>query len=242
MRAELLERGWLVLPHVVSLDEVATLRSTADRLVAAPEDPVVQLPGIHRLAREVAAWVLGPALGAVARELLAARRVRLLQDALIVKPAEREGEVPWHRDASYLGYLPAEAVVSVRLALGVEDLDRGGLEVLEGSHRWADPVASRHGSATVEDELAALPAARRTEVSPARREVVLQPGDLSVHLPRTWHRSAPNQSRDVRRTLVTHLFDADATVDVERIEPGHRHHFPRDATGRLVGRSFPALR
>ena len=41
---------------------------------------------------------------------------------------------------------------------------------------------------------------------------------------------------------MTHVFDATSAVDVERIEPGLRHHFPLDPEGRLTGPAFPFLR
>ncbi len=241
-RVHLLEHGWAVLREVVPEPEVDRLCAAFDACIGTTGlPPVVQRPGAFRLHADLRRWLLDGRLGRIASALLEAPKVRLLQDALIGKPAGMGGEVPWHRDASYTGYLAPDRVLSVRLALGVEDLDRGGLEVLDGSHRWPEPVDSLHGEPMLQDGLAGLAPAQRAQVDASRGALVLQPGDLSVHTPRTWHRSAPNRSGSARRTVVAHLFDAECVIDVERIAPASRVHFPLDEGGRLKGTGFPVV-
>ncbi|MCO4770988.1 MAG: phytanoyl-CoA dioxygenase family protein [Deltaproteobacteria bacterium] len=241
-RGQLLERGWTVLRGVVESAELAALRDAFDRCVGLSLPPVAQRPGAHTLDPSFRAWVLDGRMGQLGAALLHAETVRLLQDALIAKPAGRGGEVAWHQDASYLGYLPHDRLVSVRLALGPETLEDGGLEVLDRSHVWPEPPPSLRGAESVTDGLARLPPERRSQVERRRTEVLLAAGDLSVHLPRTWHRSAPNTGPGRRRTVVSHLFDAAARVDLSRIESGLRDHLPVDPKGHLTGPRFPVLR
>jgi len=231
-RNALRQRGWAVIPGVVDADELPALVDAFDACFGSePLPPVAQQPGAGRRHVALGRWLQDGRLGALGAQLLGCRRVRVLQDVLIAKPAGG-GEVPWHRDASYTGYLPAKSVVSLRLALGSESLPAGGLEVLDGSHLWPEPTPDLAGATEVVDGLATLRPAQRPLAEAARREVLLRPGDVSAHEPRTWHRSAPNAG-ERRRTVVVHVFDADARVDRSRIPRTHRQHLLLDADGRL---------
>ncbi len=242
-RDELLVRGVTVIRGVVSVSAARRLARSFDRCL--PTDAftgIAQQPGGARSDSVLSKWLTGGVLGSMGRRLLDCPEVRLLQDVLIAKGAlaagsPASGQIPWHRDAWYTGYLDPEGVLSVRLALDEELVESGGLVVLPGSHRW--PEVHREGGTA-----SSLPRHARSLLPPQLRAVAeepveLAPGDLSVHLGRTWHASGPNRSAAPRRTVVTHLFDARLKVRPERLPAGD--HFLLDAHGRLEESRFPRV-
>jgi len=103
--------------------------------------------------------------------------------------------VPWHQDGTYFGLEPYEHVTAW-VALTPSTPERGCVQVIPGSHTIGqrphfdqqDPAAMlSRGQTFAEplDESAAV-------------DLVLQPGDVSLHHTMLLHRSGPNQS-DGRR-------------------------------------------
>ena len=116
--------------------------------------------------------------------------------ALIVKEPHAPGKFTWHQDLTYWGLRPKEGVVSTWLALSPSTAKSGCVKMMTGTHTLeilphrdtfgADNMLSRGQEVAAEiDESQAV-------------DVVLEPGQMSIHHPHLFHRSAPNLSDDRR--------------------------------------------
>ena len=177
------------------------------------------------------------------RECLDCDTVQLLQDAVVVKPARIGGAIDWHQDHTYTGFLRPAKLLSIRIALGPEDAEHGGLRVLSGSHRWG--IARHDGFATTALQTGELDAAREVVgdavIEAAKRQVCLKPGDISLHHCRTFHGSSENTSDVDRLTLVAHVFDGRCQLDAARLPADHAARFSTLADGTLDPDRFPPI-
>lgn len=115
--------------------------------------------------------------------------------------------VSWHQDSTYWGLSPPE-IVTAWIALAPSTPDAGCLRVIPGSH-LRDQLPHRDSYAT--NNLLSRGQEVAVEVDErAAVDVVLQPGEASIHHVRLVHGSGPNVSRDRRigfvvRYLPTHV-------------------------------------
>src|SRR5437588_1848309 len=128
------EHGWTVWREAVPLERVHALLDEAARLVPAGRE-LHESIGLSRRSPLIAKQARDPGLAAQARELLGCKRVQLLQDSLLLKPARSESRVEWHQDHTYTGYLDRPAALSLRLALTECTIASGCLRVIDGSHK-----------------------------------------------------------------------------------------------------------
>ena len=116
--------------------------------------------------------------------------------ALIVKEPHTQGKFTWHQDLTYWGLAPKEGVVSTWLALSPSTSESGCVKIIPGTHTreilphrdtfGTDNMLSRGQEIAMEiDESLAV-------------DVVLEPGQMSMHHPHLFHRSSPNRSNDRR--------------------------------------------
>lgn len=116
--------------------------------------------------------------------------------SLFVKEARDPGFVAWHQDSYYWGLEPHD-VASAWIALEPSTSENGAMRVIPGSHREAPKahVASPAGSANMlftHEELGeAVDEARAAEI-------LLQPGEMSLHHVNLLHGSQPNRSAERR--------------------------------------------
>lgn len=244
--AALARRGYAVVRGLVHPDAVRELRAASDALLApVPFDTTgtLQIVQPSRIAPAFASLLRDERLFAPARAALGAARIQLLQEVLLCKGGSADARIPWHRDATWLGYLRPLRALSMRIALAPCGIGSGGLVVIAGSHLWAGAARPDAGGATrVVDALAAEPAERRAQARRQRVRVDLRPGDVSLHAAGTLHASGPNREPHLRPTLVLHLFDGACTLDPARLPPGTTAaNFPTDARGRLDAAAFPVL-
>jgi len=111
----------------------------------------------------------------------------------IKEPQDRKF-VSWHQDAAYFGLKP-QSILTVWLALNEVTRDNGCMRVIPGSHRDGvrehvetrnqDNLFSRGQALTDVDERQAI-------------DVVLKPGEFSIHHGHVFHSSEPNTSDDRR--------------------------------------------
>ena len=243
-RREFEAQGWLVVRGLYSAARIAELTAALDAVVPEQayaqgfEGQVVEVPSISlgsALLREAA---LDRLLGALAAELLGARRVRLLQDTAFIKPAAVGGPVQWHQDLSYFSFLERPAALTARVALTPCTAANGCLRVLSGSHAWGLQRDYTFRATAVEDALAEVSPALRAAASEALIE--LQPGDVSFHHCLTFHSSGPNPAGAPRKTLAMRLVDVEVPAVLARLEtPQARVRVPCDAAGRLSDEVFP---
>lgn len=246
--AEFERDGWMVARGVVAHDELATMRNVFETLI--PEhanlprgsDGVLgEVTGASRAHEPLARIARDSRFGALAAGALGATRVQLLQDSLLYKPAREGGEVQWHQDFTYLGFLAPPRVVTVRIALLPELEDTGCMRVVSGSHRWGQVGDVRALSETRVDSLVPSLSAEQQAAICDPTPLVLEPGDVSVHHCLTLHGSGRNVSGQPRRTIILRMFDAECRLDAARLPPGAEAYFPSAADGSLMTSSFPAV-
>jgi Phytanoyl-CoA dioxygenase (PhyH) len=112
----------------------------------------------------------------------------------IIKEARDARFVSWHQDLTYWGLEPPD-VVSVWLALSPSTPESGCMRFVPGSHTAQLP----HHDTFAEQNI--LSRGQEVTVSVDEREavdIVLAPGQMSLHHGRVVHGSAPNRSGDRR--------------------------------------------
>ncbi|MBK8995134.1 MAG: phytanoyl-CoA dioxygenase family protein [Myxococcales bacterium] len=236
------EHGYWVARRLLPRSRVLELEAVLDaaRRALPPAAPhtVWELPGLSRVRAELAEHARDPRIAAVALEVLDASELQLLQDTALVKAAEVGGEVAWHQDHTYTGYLSPPCLVSARLALTRCTTASGCLHVIDGSHHWGPLGELRpFTDAGVADALGE----RARDWADHVVAIELQPGDVSFHHCLTLHRSGANTSSSDRKTLITRLFDASAVLCPEHLPEGLAEHFPTRAGGRLDLAAFPLV-
>ena len=116
--------------------------------------------------------------------------------ALIVKEPHAPGKFTWHQDLTYWGLAPKEGVVSTWLALSPSTSESGCVKMIPGTHtREIIPHRDTFGA----DNMLSRGQEIATEIDESQAvDVVLEPGQMSIHHPHLFHRSAPNRSGDRR--------------------------------------------
>lgn len=108
-----------------------------------------------------------------------------------IKDPNTQGFVSWHQDATYMGITPHE-FVTPWLALSPSNLENGCMSMIPGSHR--DPV--RPHEDTFGDDNLLTRGQEVPDVDESRRvDLVLRPGQMSLHHARVIHGSQPNRSQ-----------------------------------------------
>ncbi len=241
-RAFFQEHGYFVARKFVPRERVLELETVLDEVMVplpTPEpDTVWEVAGLSRVRPELDAHARDPRLAQLASEVLGASELQLLQDTALVKLAEVGGEVAWHQDHTYTGYLSPPAVVSLRLSLTCCTIQSGCLEVIDGSHCWG-PL----GEALPFTEGGVVDVLGARALDPSHRIVALElePGDVTLHHCLTVHRSGANRSAAHVKTLVTRLFDAQSVLVPERLPQRLREHFPTREGGQLDPAAFPRV-
>ena len=194
-------KGWALIPGFLSADQLVALRREAGILLGNPAlfdergsvpnsaqrsdrlDPVIDIsPELAALARdERLRDVVGTFLGGEAQ---------LLKDKFIAKPPGARGYGP-HQDGAYwpgLGIDPRRFLTAV-LFLDDSTAEKGAIECAPG----------HHGQLLTDPESIADP----DEAALGRFEIIeARAGDLFLLHALTPHRSGPNRSDDMRRTIL----------------------------------------
>lgn len=116
--------------------------------------------------------------------------------ALIVKEPHAPGKFTWHQDLTYWGLAPEEGVVSTWLALSPSTSESGCVKMIPGTHTLEIfPHRDTFGA----DNMLSRGQEIATEIDESQAvDVVLEPGQMSIHHPHLFHRSSPNRSGDRR--------------------------------------------
>ncbi len=240
--------GWLIVRGVVPLSEIADLEAALDAAIpphayAAWGTHLIEAAGISNASAAIARRAHDPRVARIAAMLLGAKRVRLLQDTALIKPASHPATIAWHQDYSYLAYLDQPRVVTARIAITPCVVASGCMRVIGGSHLWGlrgDDLTFARTS--VEDTFAALPPELQARARADEHLIELAPGDVSFHSCLTFHRSLENTTSKPRKTLVVRMMDAECRLVPERLpSPELRAIFTTDDDGRLTGQAFPTL-
>lgn len=199
LKAQYDRAGYAIFRNVVDADLVAEASAHIDWLVArhpelrpeelwhtlVPGDPFwVRLISDDRLL-DVAELFLGP-------------NIALFASHYISKPPFEGLPVLWHQDGSYWPLEPME-VITLWLAIDHSTPENGGMRVIPGTHNME--LQHMHKRTDVRNVLS-------SEIDPAlvdeaqAVDLVLAPGDVSVHQPSIIHGSNANNS-PLRRAGLT---------------------------------------
>jgi ectoine hydroxylase-related dioxygenase (phytanoyl-CoA dioxygenase family) len=140
--------------------------------------------------------------------------------------------VSWHQDSTYWG-LSEPDVVTAWVALSESSIESGAMRMIPGTHT----VQVAHRDTFAPDNLLSRGQEIAVEVDEARAvDVVLRPGEMSLHHVRMFHGSPPNRSADRRigyaiRYIPTRLRQVAGAGDSATLVRGvdEYHHFDREA-------------
>ncbi len=114
--------------------------------------------------------------------------------SFFIKEARDSAFVSWHQDATYWG-LSEPDVVTAWVAFSESSIESGAMRMVPGTHR--EQVAHRDTFAA--DNLLSRGQEIMVDVDEARAvDIVLHPGEMSLHHVRMFHGSPPNRSDDRR--------------------------------------------
>jgi ectoine hydroxylase-related dioxygenase (phytanoyl-CoA dioxygenase family) len=207
--------GYIALPQLASLEEVARLRASYDRIFAAragreegnqfdlagadEDNQEAKLPQILDPAKYAPELAEGPYIEAanqIARALLGENAQVGVAHA-ILKPARTGVPTPWHQDEAY--WDPAQDYTTISIWVPLQDttIEMGCMQFIPGSHktevRTHQPIGGDirvHGLECLEvDATQAIPCP-------------LPAGGCTIHLGRTLHFAGPNLSDTPRRALI----------------------------------------
>ncbi|MBL8705354.1 MAG: phytanoyl-CoA dioxygenase family protein [Rhodospirillales bacterium] len=124
-----------------------------------------------------------------------------------IKEANSPGFVSWHQDSTYWGLEPAD-VITAWVAFTESNLVSGCMKVIPGTH-IADQIP--HVDTFHQDNLLSRGQEIAVEVDKSKAvDLILRPGEMSLHHIKLVHGSEPNRSNDRRigmaiRYIPTHV-------------------------------------
>ena len=160
----------------------------------------------HLLFTWLSDLVRHPVLLDVVENLLG-RDLLVWSSSFFIKEANDPGFVSWHQDSTYWGLSEPE-VVTAWVAFTPSNRENGCMRVIPRTHR-VDQVA--HRDTFAENNLLTRGQEIAVEVDEKQAlDIVLDPGEFSLHHVRLFHSSDPNRSADRRigfaiRYIPTHL-------------------------------------
>jgi hypothetical protein len=144
-----------------------------------------------------------PVIAGIARQLLGAEKVLLMEDNGIIKNP-RAKNVPWHQDYSYWPLAEATTAVTVWIALGRITPANGGMQVAPGTQRTSEhlPVGFARAEAFMTDR--GLPEIPQDPEADGHQVISydLHAGQGGFHHPMVWHGSPPNEAGEPRYAFI----------------------------------------
>ena len=214
--------GFAILRGFNTRREIDELRGEVDAQLAAPVDPVeyesiLGYPGApqsldaeggrtpRRLLRacdrsnKFRSWALSDKLADRLRELFGSSDVYLSQshhNCIMTKFKRFSSETGWHRDIRYWSFTEAN-LITVWLALDVENRSNGGLRLVPASHS-AELASDRFD----DDQFLRTDLGANRRLTDAAVTVDMHPGDLLFFHCMTLHSASWNRNTAVKRSLV----------------------------------------
>lgn len=113
-----------------------------------------------------------------------------------IKEPRDPGFVSWHQDSTYWGLTPPDSVISVWLALTPATIENGAMRFVPRSHTF-DQIP--HKDTYAKDNMLSRGQVAELDIDESKTvNVVLKPGEISLHHIRMLHASKPNTA-DYRR-------------------------------------------
>ena len=124
--------------------------------------------------------------------------VALWNSSFFAKPARVGTRTPWHQDGEYWPIDPL-ATCTVWIAIDASTTQNGCLRVIPGSHR--DRRLARHNENPAEGLSLNLELDGEEFDESEAHDIVLEPGQVSLHDVYLFHGSEPNRSDQSRRAM-----------------------------------------
>jgi ectoine hydroxylase-related dioxygenase (phytanoyl-CoA dioxygenase family) len=230
-RADYTRDGAVTLRGILQSDWIERMRRAVDRVAAAPGDAAVEYSQSQkgRYLGDLFVWMrdddfrafaLTSPLRHIAAQMMGSRTVTFFYDQLLVKEPLTPEETPWHQDLPYWPLRGAD-ILSLWVAFDSVPPEAGAMRYVRGSHKAGVMYAPRAFSKTSGYEAiyaaGGLPAFPELGDVDERDDVLIcpvEPGDVIVHHPLTFHWSPGNMSATVRRrALALRYLGDDAVYD-----------------------------
>lgn len=221
------EEGLVVPDYRLPDAQLAALRTMVDRLVADHPDVAPEaLSGPHnpwgqssvlRGTFDFLAFCQSPELLDMVEQLIGPDVV-LWGSQMFCKPPGVGKIVPWHQDGKYWPLRPL-ATLTLRVAIDGSTPENGCMRFIPGSHRRSELLEHdvvRRADYALGQELPGVDEA-------AARDVVLEPGQISLHDVYTVHGSAANRSARRRADYAIRYMPADTLYDRSPENPAVRY-------------------
>jgi len=190
--------GFLFPIHVISASEAELARLEVQNVARQCSIPPSRMAKLH----EYFPW----AYDLVSQPLLLDAVEKILGPDLIVwgtlvlsKEPSSRGMVPWHQDGAYAEYLRGTPATSAWIALTPVTSENGCLRVIRASHGTLLPFTDKQEK----DEMISRGQRVITEINEADAvDIVLQPGEASLHDDTLIHGSNPNRSSGPRTGFI----------------------------------------
>lgn len=146
--------------------------------------------------------------------------------AFFTKEAHDDGFVSWHQDSTYWG-LSTPEVTTAWVALSPSTSENGCMRVIPGSHT-AEQIS--HTDTHHESNMLSRGQVIDTEIDEGKAvDIVLKPGEMSLHHVRLIHGSEANRSEDRRigfaiRYIPPHLHQVNGPHDAAGLARGEDRH------------------
>jgi non-heme Fe2+,alpha-ketoglutarate-dependent halogenase len=189
------EQGYLAPIDVMSEQDALAYRQRFESIEREHPDQVnpENRNNAHLVAACLDELVYHPSIVDAVNDLIGPD-ISLWGTVLFIKEPQTAGYVSWHQDATYMGIEPHE-FVTPWLALTPSNRECGCMSMIPGSHR--DPV--RNHKDTFADDNLLTRGQEVAEVDETRAvDIVLRPGQMSLHHARIVHGSQPNRSQHRR--------------------------------------------
>ncbi len=231
-RAAYARDGAVVLRGVLDLAWVERMRAAIDTVLAAPGDAAVEYAeggAAGRYLGDFLMWMhnddfreiaLASPLPALAAEIMQSREVRLFYDQLLVKEPGTPTQTPWHQD---LPYWPLRGADILSLWIGFDRVtaESGAMRYVKGSHLPGvlyapTPFGKTSGFAAILARAKLPPFPDMGKVLETAELLIceVEPGDVVVHHPLTFHWSPGNLDPVLRRrALALRYVGDDARFD-----------------------------
>ncbi|MGH1360364.1 MAG: phytanoyl-CoA dioxygenase family protein [Burkholderiaceae bacterium] len=223
------ERGYLVVPDVLSAQELAALRAELAEVVAGaatvtenddvydledshrPDAPRVRrIKAPHAVMSSVASLVRHPALTEILTRLIGPG-IRFQTSKLNMKSAGDGAAVEWHQDWAFYPHTNDD-LLAVGIMLDDVDQTNGAMQVIPGSHKG--PVYDHHSKGYFCGAID--PVTSGIDFSKAE-SLTGKAGSVTFHHVRAVHGSAPNRSDRSRNFLLFQYTAVDAFPLVQTV-------------------------
>jgi ectoine hydroxylase-related dioxygenase (phytanoyl-CoA dioxygenase family) len=222
--------GAVILRGVLQQEWIDHMRCAIDRVLATPAAGGFEYTESGSAGRyygdfflwthdaDFRAIALDSPLPALAAQMMQASEVTFFYDQLLVKEPMTKEETPWHQDLPYWP-LRGEDIMSFWVPFDHVAPEGGAMRYVKGSHRSGVMYAPRafgkdSGFAEIYARMG-LPEAPSAEILLDGAELLVcavEPGDIVVHHPLTFHWSPGNLSADHRRRALALRYVGDDAV------------------------------